>query len=154
MKTEHVDLSEILADCVEAVCLRYRVPADVVQLDAEPLLVRARAVDLDLVFRNLIDNAVKYAERPAARGDDGPAQRRRTGRRPHQRQRQGHSPATCAARSSAGSSAWARNWSARHPAWDWDCTSCARMVRRLQGTIRVRDREGGPGTTFEVTLPS
>ncbi len=27
------------------------------------------------------------------------------------------------------------------------------MVRRLQGKIRVRDREGGPGTTFEVTLP-
>jgi signal transduction histidine kinase len=27
------------------------------------------------------------------------------------------------------------------------------MVRRLQGKIRVRDRDGGPGTTFEVTLP-
>jgi len=27
------------------------------------------------------------------------------------------------------------------------------LVRRLQGTIRVRDREDGPGTTFEVTLP-
>ena len=27
------------------------------------------------------------------------------------------------------------------------------LVRRLHGTIRVRDREGGPGTTFEVTLP-
>jgi signal transduction histidine kinase len=27
------------------------------------------------------------------------------------------------------------------------------IVRRLNGKVRVKDRDGGPGTTFEVTLP-
>ncbi len=87
---ENVDVSEVLVECVEAVCLRYRVPVDVVRLDTEPLIVRARAVDLDLVFRNLIDNAVKYAsDQPQVE-----VTARRTGRGsgsgPHQRQREGN----------------------------------------------------------------
>ena len=42
-------------------CLRYRVPAETVQWDVDRLTVRGRRMDLDMIFRNLIDNAVKYA---------------------------------------------------------------------------------------------
>ena len=60
----------LLRDCANTVCLRYRVPAETVRFDLEPCTVRGRRVDLDILFRNLIDNAVKYAGRAAAgRGD-------------------------------------------------------------------------------------
>ncbi len=58
---EDVLLGPLLQDCARTVCLRYRVPIDTVQFDLELCAVRARHVDLDIIFRNLIDNAVKYA---------------------------------------------------------------------------------------------
>jgi len=149
---ELMDLAKVLADCVKAVCLRYRMPAGTVQLEAEPLWVRARAVDLDLVFRNLIDNAVKYAsdqphvEITARRGgkdlgvilisDNGKGisadlRRKIFGRF--------YRVGMELERESAG--------------LGLGLHIVRILVRRLQGTIRVRDREGGPGTTFEVTLP-
>jgi signal transduction histidine kinase len=50
------------------VCLRYRVPPDTVHWDLQPCTVRGRRFDLDIIFRNLLDNAVKYAG-PAPRVD-------------------------------------------------------------------------------------
>ena len=58
---EDVRLEPLLRDCAETVCLRYRVDRQTVRLDLSPCTVRARRVDLDMIFRNLIDNAVKYA---------------------------------------------------------------------------------------------
>ena len=49
------------SDCARTVCLRYRVPPETVQLRSAALHGRGRRVDLDIIFRNLIDNAVKYA---------------------------------------------------------------------------------------------
>ena len=61
---EDVDLPRLLSDCAASVCLSYRVPAETIRLDLEPCSVRARPVDLEVIFRNLIDNAVKYAGKP------------------------------------------------------------------------------------------
>ena len=58
---EDVELSSLLRECAESVCLRYRVPKEVVRLDVVPCVVHAVRNDLDMIFRNLIDNAVKYA---------------------------------------------------------------------------------------------
>ena len=58
---EEVELAELLRDCAASVCMNYRVPADTVRLDLQPGIVVGRRVDLDIIFRNLIDNAVKYA---------------------------------------------------------------------------------------------
>ena len=41
--------------------MRYRLPPDIVRVGLGDLYCPTRAVDLDLIFRNLIDNAVKYA---------------------------------------------------------------------------------------------
>ena len=60
-ETEDVALGPLLHECAEMACLRYRVPRDTVSLDVEPCLVRGRRIDLDMIFRNLIDNAIKYA---------------------------------------------------------------------------------------------
>ena len=64
-ETEVVELSELLKQCSQSVCLRYRVPEGTVRFDLVPCGVMARRVDLDMIFRNLIDNAVKYAGDPA-----------------------------------------------------------------------------------------
>ena len=55
-----VELSSVLRSCAETLCLRYHLPVETVSLDLTPAIVRARPIDLEMVFRNLIDNALKY----------------------------------------------------------------------------------------------
>lgn len=56
-----VPLAELLENCAKTVCLRHHLPDEAVTVDASPSRVRARPLDLEIVFRNLIDNAVKYS---------------------------------------------------------------------------------------------
>ncbi len=58
---ESIDLQTMIAEIAESVCLRYGVDSSTVTLDLNPCIVQGRRVDLDMVFRNLVDNAVKYA---------------------------------------------------------------------------------------------
>ena len=59
---EAVRLDEMIRHVVEAVCLRHRVDVDVVQMDLASCVVQSNHVDLDMIFSNLIDNAIKYAD--------------------------------------------------------------------------------------------
>jgi two-component system, OmpR family, phosphate regulon sensor histidine kinase PhoR len=59
-----VELSALLHNCAETVCLRYHLSTDTVRLSTTPAMLRARQIDLEMVFRNLIDNAVKYGGSP------------------------------------------------------------------------------------------
>lgn len=56
-----VSLPEVLQACAATVCARHRLPPDTISLETAPSVVRGRPVDLEIVFRNLIDNAVKYS---------------------------------------------------------------------------------------------
>jgi signal transduction histidine kinase len=56
-----VSLAEVLQSCAGTVCLRHQLPAETIELDVAPAIVFARPVDLEIVFRNLLDNAVKYS---------------------------------------------------------------------------------------------
>ena len=58
---EDVALDPLLRDCAATVSLHYRLPAEIFQIELQPCTIRAWRVDLDVLFRNLIDNAVKYA---------------------------------------------------------------------------------------------
>jgi signal transduction histidine kinase len=60
-EAEDVALADLLKECAEAVCLNYRVPATIIRWEIQPCVVRASRIDLELIFRNLLDNAVKYA---------------------------------------------------------------------------------------------
>ena len=60
-EAEDVALDDLLKACGESVCLSYRVPLATVRWQMEPCDVHASRIDLELIFRNLIDNAVKYA---------------------------------------------------------------------------------------------
>jgi signal transduction histidine kinase len=59
-----VDLAAMLRSCAEAACRLHRIPPESVTLDLRPAMVRARAIDVEMIFRNLIDNALKYGGRP------------------------------------------------------------------------------------------
>jgi signal transduction histidine kinase len=56
-----VRLDLVLQNCAEMVCHRHRLPPETVAVDAAPCLLHARPMDVEIVFRNLIDNAVKYS---------------------------------------------------------------------------------------------
>ncbi len=151
-EAEDVDLADLLRDCAEAVCLNYRVAKTVVDLDLQPCVVRARPIDLELIFRNLLDNAVKYAAaepkvevtlRPGSNGrivarigDNGrgipPKLRRKIFGRfvrlgmELEREKPGTGLGLYIVRT---------------------------LVKRLRGRVRVQDRPDGTGTVFEVQLP-
>ena len=61
---EKVSLGPVLGECAETARLRYHAAADTIALDLQPCTLRARRVDLEVIFRNLLDNAVKYAGEP------------------------------------------------------------------------------------------
>ena len=61
VEPENVSLDEILARSAKLACERYRLPAETIRLQLEPTVVCARAGDLEIVFGNLLDNAIKYA---------------------------------------------------------------------------------------------
>lgn len=56
-----VSLPELLRSCAETICLRHRLPTETITLETGPGVVKGRPVDLEIIFRNLIDNAVKYS---------------------------------------------------------------------------------------------
>ena len=147
-----VDLGELLLHCAETVCLRYRIPLETVELDIASCLVTGSKVDLDMVFRNLIDNAVKYGGQvpkvkvnvqllPGDRvavmiADNGPGIPKKMRRKIFgrfvrlgmelEREKLGTGLGLYIVRT---------------------------LVRRHRGLIRVHDGPDGVGTTFEVELP-
>ncbi len=152
-EVEAIDLADIIAQCVEGVCLRYRVPSDIVHLRTESCVVEARAIDIDLIFRNLIDNAVKYAS-------DTPAVEVTATRTPDD---------LCIVRISDNGKGIPHGMRRKifgrffrrgeelereTPGLGLGLHIVHTLVRRLHGKIRVKDREAGSGTTFEVVLPA
>ena len=149
---EDVELAELLRDCAASVCMNYRVPADTVRLDLQPSIVLGRRIDLDIVFRNLVDNAVKYAGptprvevslRPSADGqvlvriaDNGRGI-------PHHLRRKIFGRFV----------RLGLELEREKPGTGLGLYIARTLVRRHHGRIRVRDPEEGPGSVFEVQLP-
>jgi len=147
-----VELSSVLRNCAETACLRYHLPVETVHLNTTPAIVHARPIDIEMAFRNLIDNAIKYggaepkvdvesqfinettvATRIIDNGRGIPAKLRRKifGRFV----RLGSE----LERSQVGTGL--------------GLFIVRTVVKRLHGTITVRDRGNQPGTVFEVQLP-
>lgn len=150
-EVEEIELSEFLRQCTEEVRLRYRAPDHSVKVQAETAFVKARRVDLDMIFRNVIDNAFKYGSNPAQvevisrnEGDHIVTEIKDNGRGiPHR---------------------WRRKIFARFvrlglelerekPGTGLGLYIVDTLVRRLRGRVRVHDRPEGKGTIFEITLP-
>ena len=148
-----VELAQVLRNCAETTCLRYRLPPEAIQLELEPALVRARKMDVEMIFRNLIDNAIKYGgETPEVQleshiNGSGCVVTRITdnghGIPAHQRRKIFSRFVRLGSeleRSQTGTGL--------------GLFIVRTLVKRLKGKITVRDRAGMPGTVFEIELPA
>jgi signal transduction histidine kinase len=149
---EDVDLSELLRECARAECVRYRVPIDTVKLRLKPCVVKTRRVDLDMVFRNLIDNALKYAGSPP----DVSVSSRVTlaGKARVQVSDNGNGIPRKLRHKIFGRFVRVGSELEREkPGTGLGLYIVRTLVKRHKGRILVRDRSAG-GTTFDVELPN
>lgn len=148
---EAIDLPQILRDCVQTVVLRYRIPESAVVLDTQPCVVMGRNVDVDLIFRNLVDNAVKYAAsepeveiQVRVEKDTVITRISDNGRGiPHKQRRKIFGRFV----------RLGRELERERPGTGLGLYIVRTLVKRMRGKVHVRDRESGTGTVFEVHLP-
>ena len=153
-KIEDVPLGPLLEECAEAACLSHHVPSETVRLDLKPYVVTARRVDLTMIFRNLIDNAVKYAGDPPevavtvhAADDEGQACVRISDNGPG-------IPIQFRRKVFGRFYRLGSELERKKPGTGLGLYIVRTLVRRLRGRVRVRGRDQQPGTTFEVELPA
>ena len=61
---EEVSIAELLTHCAQATCIRYRLPAETIKIECPPVKILSQLIQLEILFRNLVDNAVKYGGSP------------------------------------------------------------------------------------------
>ena len=149
---EEVELSTLLRQCAETVCARYRVSPEIVKFDLTPTIVEIRRGDLEIIFRNLIDNAVKYAGNvPAVRVSLKP--------------RGADQAQVCVEDNGPGIPAPLKRkifgrfvrvgleLERQKPGTGLGLYIVRTLIKRHRGEIRVYDGEHGVGTVFEARLP-
>jgi signal transduction histidine kinase len=150
---EDLRLDEIIRVAAETACQRYQRGAETIKLDLAPAMVCAPRVDLELIFRNLIDNGMKYANEENPRVE--------VSIRPE--------GASCVvvrvSDNGRGIPVSLRNLifgrfvrlgselEREKPGTGLGLYIVRSMVGRLGGKIRIHDRERGTGAAFEVQLP-
>ena len=148
---EEVEMAPLLQTCAAAVCAIYRVPQECVKMDLQPCAIRGRQMDLEIIFRNLIDNAVKYAGRPP---------------KVEVRLRPGSNASVVVQVSDNGRGIphhlrrkifgrfvrLGLELEREKPGTGLGLHIVHTLVRRLHGQIRVRDAQQGSGSVFEVLL--
>ena len=124
---EDVALQPLLARCGKNACMHHKRDAeDVFQFDVEPLVVHARPMVLEMMFGNLLDNAVKYAGDPPRVDVQARVQRSVGGWWCASPTTAPACRTTSARRSSTCSTAAATSWSGRARGPGWDFISSAR----------------------------
>ncbi|MDA0589998.1 MAG: HAMP domain-containing sensor histidine kinase [Planctomycetota bacterium] len=150
---EDISLDGLLRDCAESACAHHKkVAEEIVTFEIEPTVVHTRRLILEMIFRNLLDNAVKYAGeepevlvrvqvKPRGRvcvqiidnGEGVPSDLRKQifrmfyrGENELERRQKGTGLGLYISRT---------------------------LTQILKGSIAVHDRPDGPGSVFEVELP-
>lgn len=150
---ERVDLAELLDECVATVCLGYRVPRECATLQLETCFLRAPRVDLEMLFRNLVDNAVKYAgSEPQIEVELHVDAQQRAVVRISDNGR--GIPAKMRRKIFGRFERLGVEWTREKPGTGLGLHIVRSQVRRLGGRIRVSGREPASGTVFEVRLPA
>lgn len=147
---EEIALEPLLRECAEMACLRYRVPTDTVRLNLKPCLVRARRLDLDMIYRNLIDNAVKYAGPQPQVEVTTQLEQDWTVTRISDNGR--GIPSDMRRKVFGRFVRLGTELEREKPGTGLGLYIVHTLVRRLRGTIRVQDRGTQPGTVFEIRL--
>jgi two-component system phosphate regulon sensor histidine kinase PhoR len=148
-----IRLHEVVRRCAEEVCQRHQRHADMIDLKLAPTTVSAARVDLELIVRNLLDNAVKYANEQEPRVEaaiEADGQNHVLVRVSDNGRGIPHSLRNMVfGRFVRLGSELERE----KPGTGLGLYIVRSMIGRLGGSIRIRDRERTAGTTFEVRLP-
>ena len=147
-----IRLDELLRECAVEVCNRQRVSDSVVQLNLKPCIVEGWRVDLELIFRNLLDNAVKYAGTPPEVVVN--VQQPITGRVCVRVSDNGRGIPREFRRKVFGRFVRLGTELEREkPGLGLGLFIVRTLVARLRGHVQVRGRDNADGTTVEVSLP-
>lgn len=150
---EHVDLVALLQSCSEMTCQQHKVDVDeVCHFDLPAIGVNARRMLLEMIFRNLLDNAIKYGSDPPrvdvvalARGRDRVVVRIRDyGKGVPTEQRQ-----SVFQMFFRGSDELQRT----RKGTGLGLYIVKTLVGIMKGRIHIVDATNGPGSVFEVVLP-
>ena len=150
---ESIDLPDLLRECAESICLRYRVSFGTVRFDVVSCQVRAARMDVDMIFRNLLDNAVKYAgsvpQVDVSVTMDAAGQHTVTRIRDNG---QGI-PFKLRRKIFGRFERLGLELERKKPGTGLGLYIVRILVRRLSGRVFVLNADDGPGTVFEVRLP-
>jgi len=149
---ENVFLDLLLRDCARTVGMHYRIAPEVFQFELQPCMIRAWRVDLDILFRNLIDNAVKYAGSEPRVGIH--LRRTADGKAIIRVSDNGRGiPGRFRRQIFSRFERLGLELERERPGTGLGLYIVRNIARRLKARIRVRDNEPGPGTVFEVQMP-
>ena len=150
---EEISLETLLRKCGAAACAHHKKDeAETITFDFQPMAVFARPLVLETVFRNLLDNAIKYAGDPprievqVRKGERGRVLVRIIDNGlggPHELRKQ-----IFRMFFRAGS-----ELTRRQKGTGLGLYIVHTLVKQLKGRISVHDREGASGSVFEVELP-
>ena len=151
-EVEEVDLGAVIRDCAYDIGVRYRVSEDHFLLDTAPSVVMARQVDVDMVIRNLLDNAVQYY------GDDPRIEVRLRSIGPRRLEIRIADngcgiPLQHRRRIFGRFVRLGSELERKRPGTGLGLYIVRTLVTRMRGKIRVRDRGRLPGTEFLLELP-
>ncbi len=146
-----IELAELIRGVGETVCLRYRVPPETITFDLKPCQVNAERVDAVMIFRNLIDNAVKYAGTPA---QVSVSMRSTAGNAVVEISDNGEGiPKGLRQKVFGRFVRLGEELQRKKPGTGLGLYIVRTLVRRLGGKVKVLDRDRKSGTVFEVRLP-
>jgi signal transduction histidine kinase len=150
-RLEDVDVPQLISTIAQNTCQFYRLPQETVDLRLAPIVMHARPADVEMIFRNLIDNAVKYGgQQPKVEVDLSAHDGRVTARISDN----GPGIPVKLRRKVFGRFVRVGSELERKQAGTGLGLFIVRqLVRRMRGKISVRDRGDGTGTVFEVELP-
>jgi two-component system, OmpR family, phosphate regulon sensor histidine kinase PhoR len=153
---EEVPLEGVLRECAAAACVRHNVPPSAITLEIEPCVVIARQVELEMIFRNLIDNAIKYgADEPHVDVRASITPGRRAGQELAIVEVSDNGRGVPVARRREIFGRFVRlghELEREKPGIGLGLYIVRSLIDRLRGRIRVVDRREGAGATFEVQL--
>lgn len=149
---EDVSLEALLRSCAATACANHGCDVEVVQVESEPVVMHGRRIVLEMIFGNLIDNAIKYAGTPPR--VDVQVRTTEAGR-----------IVTRISDNGAGVPAHLRKkifnlfyrggneLERRQKGTGLGLYIVRTLVHLLKGKVFVQDRPEGPGSVFEVDLP-
>jgi len=148
---EVINLSELLVEVSAAVCGRHEVSIDTIRLSVHPCWIACDRLDLELIFRNLLDNAVKY-------GGDPPNVQVELRSLPGGKARilirdNGEGiPKNLRRKIFARFVRLGSELQRKKPGTGLGLYIVRTLVDRWKGRVEIRDAEGNSGTTFQVDL--